>query len=263
MATGERCRRNIAGGRRLVGEFIIICAALALGGFVKGVAGAGMPVVAIPILATFLDVPSAVAVMVFPVIVTNIMQVIRYRGEAVAVAKLRPMWIMAGVGIVVGTWLLTAAPEAWLGGALGAVLVAYVILRLGRPHWRIPAHAVGRVAPFAGLASGVLQGATGISAPVSLTFLASVNLTRPQFILAASVLFVTFALIQLPSLAVAGILTWERALFSLLALAPVLVAMPAGARVAGHLSQQAFDRVILVLLVAMAVKLFADSGLFG
>ena len=53
------------------------------------------------------------------------------------------------------------------------------------------------------------------------------------------------------------------ALAALLALAPVLVAMPAGARVAGHLSQQAFDRVILVLLVAMAVKLFADSGLFG
>ncbi|MCB1486378.1 MAG: sulfite exporter TauE/SafE family protein [Bauldia sp.] len=247
----------------MIGELIIICAALALGGFVKGVAGAGMPVVAIPVIASFLGVPFAVAVMVLPVIVTNIMQVIRFRGEAAAVARLRPMWIMAGVGIVIGTWLLTAAPEAWLSATLAAVLVAYVVLRFARPHWRIPPHAVNRVAPFAGLASGMLQGATGISAPISLTFLASVNLTRPQFILAVSVLFVTFATIQLPSLAVAGILTWERAFFSLLALGPVLVAMPLGARVARHLSQQAFDRVILVLLIAMAVKLFADSGLFG
>jgi hypothetical protein len=66
-----------------------ICAALALGGFVKGVAGAGMPIVAIPVLASFLDVQSAVAVMVLPVIVTNVMQVVRFRGEAAEVARLR------------------------------------------------------------------------------------------------------------------------------------------------------------------------------
>jgi hypothetical protein len=255
---------GILSGKRLVQELLIIFAALALGGFVKGVAGAGMPMVAIPVLASFFDVRFAVAVMILPVVVTNIMQVIRFRGEAAAVAKLlRSMWIMAGVGIVIGTWLLTAAPEAWLSVTLATVVVAYVVLRLARPHWRIPPETVRRIAPVVGLVSGILQGATGISAPVSITFVASIQLTRPQFILAVSMLFVTFALIQLPSLAVAGILTWDRALFSLLALVPVLVAMPIGARVATRFSQQTFDRLILILLVGIAVKLFADSGLFG
>ena len=247
----------------MVQEIIIIFAALALGGFVKGATGAGMPVVAVPVLASFFDVPFAIAIMIVPVIVTNVMQVVRFRGEREAVGWLMPMWIMAGFGIVLGTWLLTAVPEAGLNVTLATVVVAYVILRLAKPHWHIPAGMARRVAPPAGFVAGVLQGSTGISAPVSITFLTSIRLTRPQFVLAVSTLFVTFAAIQLPSLIVAGILTFERALYSAAALVPVLIAMPAGAWLATRLSQRGFDRLILVLLTGIAVKLFADSGLFG
>lgn len=244
-------------------DLIIIFAALALGGFVKGATGAGMPIVAVPVLASFFDVPFAIAIMVVPTIVTNLWQISKFREERHAVLWLKWMWIMAGLGIVAGTWLLTSVSSDMLSAALGVVVILYIILRLSRPQWHIKPGTARRAAPTAGLISGLLQGATGISAPVSITFLTSIQLARPQFVFAISVLFVGFALVQLPVLAFAGVLTWERAAYSALALIPVAVAMPVGGWVGARLSHRAFDRVILLVLAAIVIKLFVDAGLFG
>ncbi len=247
----------------MVQEVIIIFAALAFGGFVKGATGAGMPVAAIPVLASFFGVPFAIAIMIVPVIVTNVMQMVQFRSEWPAVGWLRWMWLLAGLGIVIGTWLLTTVPEAGLNVALATVVLIYVVLRLAKPDWHVPAAMARRVAPAVGFVSGMLQGATGISAPISITFLTSIRLTRPQFVFAVSTLFVTYAAVQLPSLIVAGILTFERAAYSTAALVPVLIAMPAGRWLAARLDQRGFDRLILILLAGIAVKLFAESGVFG
>lgn len=222
-----------------------------------------MPIVAVPVLASFFDVPFAIATMIVPTIVTNLWQINKFREERDAVLWLKWMWVMAGLGIVLGTWLLTSVPSDGLSAALGVVVIAYIILRLSRPRCHIRPLAARRSAPTVGLISGLLQGATGISAPVSITFLTSIQLTRPQFVFAISVLFVGFALVQLPALVLAGVLTWERLAYSALALIPVAVAMPAGGWVGARLSGQAFDRVILVVLAAIVVKLFVDAGLFG
>lgn len=243
-------------------DYAIMFAALALGGFVKGATGAGMPILAVPVLASFFDVPFAIAMMTVPTIVTNLWQMARSRGEYQQVAWLKWMWLMAGIGILFGTWLLTALPAEGLSIVLAVVVVLYIVMRLARPHWHIPRAVAGRTAPVAGFAAGALQGATGISAPVSITFLSSIQLSRPQFLLAIATLFVVYAVVQIPALALAGVLTLERGLYSALALIPVTLAMPAGNWVGARLGRAAFDRLILVLLAVIAVKLFIDAGLF-
>jgi hypothetical protein len=244
-------------------ELLLIFAALALGGLVKGVTGAGVPVVAVPVLAAFFDVPFAIAMMIVPTIVTNLVQMWQFRRHRSGPGYLVWMFVLAGVGIAAGTWLLTELPEAILGNALGVVVVLYIALRLSRPDWRLAPATARRLAPAAGLASGLLQGATGISAPVSITFLNAIGLTRGGFVFAISTLFVSFAAVQLPALVLAGILTGERALLSAAALVPVLLAMPVGGWLAARLTPRGFDRVILALLAVIAVKLFYDSGLIG
>jgi uncharacterized membrane protein YfcA len=244
-------------------EVLIVFAALALGGFVKGATGAGTPAVAVPVLASFFGVPFAIAVMVVPTIVTNALQIRQFFEFRHGLGYLRWLFVTGFVGAAAGTWLLTALPATFLNLALAIVIILYAAVRLTRPHWRIPPVVARRIAPTIGLLAGILQGTTGISAPISITFLTAIGLSRPQFILSVSTLFIAFVSVQVPALAIAGILTVERSLLSAAALLPVLVAMPLGSWFAGRIGPNGFDRLILTLLGAIAVKLIYDSGLFG
>ncbi len=242
-------------------EYIVIFVTLALGGLVKGALGAGLPVVAVPVLASFFGVPFAIAMLVVPTVITNIWQLWQFRHHRTGLGWLTGLCIAAGAGIVVGTWLLANLPSHVLGLILAVVVAAYVALRLTRPHWSIPLPVAARIAPLVGLVSGFLQGATGISAPVSLTFMSALGFSRPQFVFAVSALFVSFSVVQVPSLALTGILTGRLLLLGALAFLPVLVAMPVGNWLAGRLSRAAFDRLLLGLLAVIAAKLIYDSVL--
>ena len=216
---------------------------------------------AVPVLATFFDVPFAIAMMVVPTVVTNVWQVWQFRRHRTGLGWLTGLCVAAGIGIAVGTWLLANLPSHVLGVILAVVVVAYIAMRLARPHWHIPLGVAARIAPVVGLVSGFLQGATGISAPVSLSFMSALGFSRPQFVFAVSTLFVSYSAVQVPSLVATGILTGHRLLLSALAFLPVLAAMPAGNWLAGRLSRDTFDRLLLALLAVIAAKLVYDSVL--
>ena len=66
-------------------------------------------------------------------------------------------------------------------------------------------------------------------------------------------------IVPLYALATVGLYTPTRLLESLLALVPILVALPLGVQAAKKLSAQTFQRVILVLLAASVVSLIHDT----
>ena len=247
----------------MVQELLIIFTALLLGGALKGATGMGTPVVAVPALAAFFDVPFAIAVLIVPVLLTNAWQAWQFRAHWTGLSFLPRLLASAVVGIAAGTWLLTTLPTNLLSLGLGGTTLLYIAVRLFRPELMIGPTAARRWAPVAGVLAGGLQGATGVSAPVSVTFINGMRLSRPQFVLTVSTLFLAFVLTQIPALTLAGVLTSERALFSAAALFPVAAGMPIGGWAARRLSPQAFDRLILVLLAGIAMKLFWDAGLFG
>ena len=230
--------------------------ALAAGAVVKGATGMGLPLVALPVLTTVFGLQHAVGLMTIPLIVTNVWQVWRFRAEARAPRLGFMPWFLVGgaVGIGLGTWALTALPERVLVLSLGVILLAYVALRIATPHWVLSLELARRLGPLAGIGGGTLQGATGISAPIGVTFIHSMNLERAAHVFAVSAMFLTFAVVQLPSLWLAGVMRPEWLLQGLLALIPILVFMPLGQWISGKLSRQAFDRMILVFLGVIGVK---------
>lgn len=239
--------------------WLIVLAALGLGGFVKGATGMGLPLMSIPALAAFLGVPHALAILTVPLIVTNGWQVWRYfpdRHGTGFLARLLPAGV---VGIGLGTWALTAVPVRALSLVLAALLVIYIVLQLTRPNLRLSAAVGSTLSPIVGLVSGVLQASTGISAPTSITFMHALGLAPRAFVFAVSTMFLLFSVAQLVALAVAGIMSWGRFLEGWIALVPVVLMMPVGARASSLLSRQAFDRIILGLLAALALKLLFDS----
>jgi uncharacterized membrane protein YfcA len=229
--------------------------ALGAGGLVKGATGMGLPLIATPILAAFLGVPHAVAVMSLPILFTNTWQVWTYWADLRTLDFLPPMLLTGAVGTVLGTWLLAALPEKALALALAVLLIAYVVLRLRRPDLSLTRRRGRRLAPGMGAAAGLLQGATGISSPIAVTFIHGMRLSRTAHVGAVSAVFLALGIVHVPALAAAGILDGPRLLQGLFAILPALALMPLGAWLASRLSQKAFDRVILGLLGVIAAEL--------
>ncbi len=243
-------------------DVVLMALALGGGGLVKGATGMGLPLIALPILAIFLSVPHAVAIMCVIGIATNALQVWRFRAD-LWTADFLPALLASGVvGIGLGTWLLAALPERMLSVLLGLLLVGYVVLRLISPHFALSRPAGRRLAPGVGLVAGALQGATGISSPVGVTFIHSLRLNRTAHVFAISAMFLLFSAVQLPALAFAGVMNWPVFLQGMFAIAPAVGAMPLGAWLSGKLSQRAFDRLVLVLLAVVAVQLVAKGFAF-
>ncbi|RMH47409.1 MAG: sulfite exporter TauE/SafE family protein [Alphaproteobacteria bacterium] len=229
--------------------------ALGIGGVLKGATGAGTPVVAVPILAVIVDVPLAVSVMMVPNLLSNVVQAWQYRAKTLPGAF---TWVFAGagaLGTIAGSVMLAGLPGEALMLTVGLVVFVYIGFRLTRPGWRLAFALARRLAFPVGLVAGILQGMSGISAPVSISFLNALGLSRGQFIATISVFFWVMTVTQVPALFAVGILTWHRMALSCLALLPIFAGMPLGALLARRLSARTFDRVMLALLGLIAVRL--------
>lgn len=228
---------------------------IALGGFLKGATGAGAPIVGVPILALAVGVPHAVAIFSVLNLLSNTWQAWAYRdawGSRKFVASLA---FGGGLGAVAGSILLTSLSTEILMGGLASLVFFYIALRLAHPDWQI-ARARGEVlAGPVGFFGGVMQGAGGISAPISITFLNAMRLERREFIATISAFFFMMSAFQVPALFVLDVLDWERAGFAAIAAIPLFGAMPVGERAAKRVSKAAFDKLILFLLTVVALRL--------
>lgn len=240
-------------------EMALLVGALAVGGVLKGATGAGVPVVAVPVMAALFDVKLAVAIMVTPNLVTNFWQMWQFRGHRLDGGFSWKYAAAGALGAVLGTVLLASLPGAVLMlGVAGAVLM-YVALRLLKPGMRLALGTAQRLVWPVGTAAGMLQGAAGISAPISVSFLNAMRLERPVFIHTISVFFTVMSVAQLPALYAYGLITPALMGLGLATLLPVVVTIPLGAWLAQRLSPAAFDKVVLVLLSGLALRLIWDA----
>ena len=236
-------------------SLILVLIAFALGGILKGATGAGAPIIAVPVMTLFFGAPFAVAVFSIPNLVTNIWQGWHYRQHRLS-GPLMIRFAVAGAWCAgIGSVMLARLPTEALTLTVALSVLAYVGFRALRPGWRLSLPRAEALAAPMGVLGGILQGAAGLSAPVSLSFLNALKLERAQFIVTISVFFFAMALVQIPMLVGLGILTTERFLLSCLALIPLMAAMPLGAWLARRISAATFDRVILVLLTLLSVRL--------
>lgn len=163
----------------------------------------------------------------------------------------------AVLGSGIGTLMLAYLPSGILKFAVASAIVFYIVFRISRPDWKLQFSKAFQIAVPVGFVAGVLQGASGISAPVSITFLNAMRLERPLFISTVSI-FLSMLLVQVPLLTGLGYLTIERLIIGCAATVILLTFMPFGVFLSNLFSKEAFDRAILFLLTLLAVRLFLD-----
>ncbi|WP_198473212.1 sulfite exporter TauE/SafE family protein [Aquamicrobium zhengzhouense] len=240
-------------------SIFFVTIALALGGVLKGATGAGAPVLAVPVLTMFFGVKFAVIVMLMPNLLTNIWQSWAYRASQPSRLFVWSFAIAGCVGVVIGTAMLVTFSQATLTILVAIAVFVYIALRLAKPDWKLELALAKLLSVPAGVAAGFLQGATGLSAPVSMTFINALKLDRAGFIASISVYFSFSTLPQIAALWYFGLLSWTNLAISLCAFGVISLFMPLGAALAKRLSRQAFDRLVLILLAVIGCKLLWDA----
>ena len=240
-------------------DLVVIVAAIAIGAFVKGATGGGLPQIAIPVMAAFIGVERSVVIMAIPGVVANGWLVWSHRAEASETRDLPVMMACGAVGSVIGTLALKGLDARVLSLALAAIIVGYVVLSLTRPGFHFPPRVTRIASPPVGVAAGGLQGATGISGPLLSTYLHGFGMRPRAYVFALATLFFGFALVQTIALFSVGLYTDGRLVESLLALVPIAIAVPLGSWAARRISVRTFNRAVLALLLASAAALAHEA----
>ena len=234
---------------------IAIFTAFALGGILKGATGAGAPIITIPVIAAFYDVRIAVIIMVIPNLLTNIGQLYQFRKTILPSFFTVSFALGGGIGAFLGTILLVTLPIKILTLSVAIIVIIYILLKIAVPSWKLVYTKAKKLVFIMGVGGGVLQGSAGLSAPISITFLNSMKLDRNQFIPTISVYFGVMSIFQMPTLYYYDFLNIEIIIVSIMSTIVLMCFMPLGSWIAKSISKETFDKVTLILLGFIALRI--------
>jgi uncharacterized protein len=217
--------------------------------------GMGLPLVSIPVLASFVGVEQAVLTMIIPSVVLNFYPAYTHRDGAGEVPELKRMLLGALPGAAVGAAVLVYASPRVLETGLAIWIFAYLAMRLAHPHFALTGRFRRRWSPAVGAVAGALQAATGISAPIIAPYVNALKLRPDAYVFAVCACFGTFAAAHLSVVLATGQLTRATALMGLAAVVPAIVFIPLGVRTRRLVSPRAFDLFIRIMLAAMGSRL--------
>jgi uncharacterized membrane protein YfcA len=231
--------------------------AIGIGGLAKGITGVGLPILAVPVLASFTSVEEAVVLMVLPSIAANGWLVITHRRWAV-LRDHRGFLLFGLAGGVMGTWLLSILDDHWLKLILAIWLGVYLLQYFSRRTYDHYFSGRGKIGPLLGVAAGTIQGASGISAPIVAPYFHANGLVRETYAFATAFTFLLFSGAQVGAMLELELLTAERLMIGLIVVVPTLLFTHLGIRLSRRVSERAFHNILLTLFAAMELKLIID-----
>lgn len=224
-------------------------------GIVKGLAGMGLPTVAMGTLSAVMSPVSAASLLVIPSFVTNFWQL--FTGPNF-LGLLKRLWVMM-VGIMIGTlagsWLLTSANTAYASVGLGAALIVYAVHGLFAKPLTVPARFERPLSPLIGLTTGLINGGTGVFTLPAVPYLQALGLSKDDLIQALGLSFTVSTIALAAGLARGGAFHLENITLSALAVVPALLGMWVGTKLRGRISAATFRRWFLIMLAILGLEL--------
>jgi len=235
----------------------IIVAVFVVAGIVKGVIGLGLPTIAMGLLGALMSPNQAAAILIVPALLTNVWQM--WDGPALA-ALLRRMWPMlvcALLGTLPAAGILTRADVRLTTALLGAILVVYALIGLIGVHFKVSPRAEPVAGPLVGLATGLINGATGIFVVPGVPYIRALDLGKDELVQALAIsAFVSSVALAL-GLGLNDGLAGAVAIPAVAALAASFVGMAIGKALRSRLSVSVFRRCVLVGLLALGASMVA------
>jgi len=224
-------------------------------GTVKGTLGIGLPLVAVPLLATVLDLPTAVALMVVPVLTSNIIQALQGKRKIETLRRFFPLLLTLVPGAIVAAQFLSSVDLRTGSLVLGIIVVLFSLSQLVRVQFEINKRQERYLNPAVGLVAGFLGGLSNLFGPPLIMYLVALKLEKDAFVTTIGLLFVVASATLYTTLAAVGVLTFDNAVGSLVAAIPVMAGVFIGTRLRSRIPQKTFERVLMVVLILVGLNL--------
>jgi uncharacterized membrane protein YfcA len=227
--------------------------------FIKGAIGFGFPSLATPLLSLFVDVKTAVVLLILPNIVMDGIQFARRGAPLATVRRFGSLLLSGAVGIVLGTRVLTLLPPRAATLILGLFVLIFVTLSATGLAPKVPARWEPWLSPLAGFAAGVIGGVTNSPATALVLYFQGIGLSKHDFISSVAFAFFFYKLVQLGAVAWYGLLPWSLLWASVALTVAALAGFAVGLRVQDRLDQRTFNRAVLVFLGVLGAWLLVRS----
>ena len=222
---------------------------------VRGIAGFGSGLIAVPLLAFFYPVKVVVPLVVFLDYIGSLSQGVKNR-ELIAWREQLPLIPFTFIGVGAGLALLEWLTSAALAQALGGFVIAYAIYSL----LPLPELRGSRllVAPF-GFLGGFVGMLFGTGGPFYVIYFGLRALEKSVHRATFAMNFLIDGAIRLVGFAAFGFFTGELLIAFLVSLPIVGVALWTGGHIHSGLSRDVYVRVIAVLLLGSGVVLLLKN----
>jgi hypothetical protein len=223
----------------------IAAVAFTIAGFVKGVVGFGFPVITLIILTLTIGLLDALAIIVFPTIVTNVWQ-----GLSGPYLKdiARRMWLYCLTAMIF-IWFTSAYLAVvnikWPTAMLGAVLVMFALSRLLQVSVKVPRKWERPLSVPLGAINGMLTGMTGSFMVPSVLFMQAMGFQRDMLVQAMGVFFAISTMVLAVSLGKNDLISMEHVRLSLLALVPSILGLYIGRWTRLKINEERFQQIFL------------------
>src|SRR3977135_3410585 len=227
----------------------VLCS-LIVAGFLKGIIGVGMPVVALPLLSLFIDIKSVAMLLSMPLIFSNVPQALEGEKTGRCLMQLMPVFLGMIPGLFLGVRLLLALDANVAKMIAGFVLMGVGGVTLLAPKLKLQSRLVLPAGITFGFFGGILGGVAAMAGPLVFIFLLAKGLSGKAFTKEASLYLIVSAGLLAILLTASHQFSWLDVLVSTAAPLPIGLGMYVGQHMRDKISARTFKKLGLVAVIA-------------
>jgi len=235
---------------------VIACAiAMVAGGTVKGVVGIGLPLVSLPVMATFIPIPKAIALLLLSSFATSVWQTFHGRLFVPSVKRFWPLLLGMAIGTPISVRMLATFDVKVLYLILGAIVAVFAVLLHRSIVLPVSPRAEPWAAPAVGAASGLVGGLSMLFGPVYAMYLAGLRLGKERFVAVIALANVWATIVLAASMARFNLFGGTDFVASLLALVPSFAGLTVGQWLRGYINEDLFRKTLAAVLFVIGLNL--------
>lgn len=221
----------------------------------KGALGFGMPSIAVPLMASFIDIRVALALLTLSLVFSNVLLVADGSHSGAVLRRFWWIFPMIALGCALGATILARLPTEPLYLVVGLVVLATVALNVAAPSLRVPPRRERAVGLVMGFVGGLVGGMATLFGPPLMVYFTSLHLPKDYFVdtLATVLLFASFLVVA--SYLAVDILTPRLLGLSALCLVPMVAGLWFGRFLRDRVPQALFRRAVLTMLFVAGINL--------
>ena len=237
------------------GVIAAVVSSLIVAGFLKGIIGIGMPIVALPLLSLFIDIKTAAMLLSMPLVLSNLPQALEGGKTGRCLMQLMPVFLGMVPGLFLGVRVLLALDANVAKIMAGLVLMGVGGVTLLAPRPQIQSRLVLPSGIAFGFFGGILGGVAAMPGPFVFIFLLAKGLRGQAFTKEASLYLVVSAGLLAILLTASSAFRWLDVSISTAAILPVVLGMYVGQHMRDKIAPETFEKLVLIAVIVAGAEL--------